>query len=130
MPKNIEQTVTFDASPHAIYEALTDSKKHAAFTGDSAEIGREVGTKFTAHGGMLSGVNVDLVRDKLVVQAWRAGNFPEGVYTIASFKLEPQGATKTKLTFTQYGVPDEAFEMISQGWNQKYWEPLKKYLAQ
>ena len=129
MAKNIEQSVTFDAPPPAVYEALTDSAKHAAFTGAPAEISPNVGGKFTAHGGMLSGMNVDLVKNKLVVQAWRAGNFPEGAYTIASFKLEAVGATKTNLTFTQYGVPDGAFEVVSKGWTEKYWEPLKNYLA-
>jgi uncharacterized protein YndB with AHSA1/START domain len=32
MFKPIHQTVTFKASPHEVYEALMDSKKHAAFT--------------------------------------------------------------------------------------------------
>ena len=34
MPKTIRQTATFKASPRAVYEALMDSRKHAAFTGN------------------------------------------------------------------------------------------------
>ena len=34
--KTVKQTVTFKASPHDVYEALMDSKKHAKFTGDKA----------------------------------------------------------------------------------------------
>lgn len=31
--KTIEQSVTFNASPHDVYEALMDSEKHSQFTG-------------------------------------------------------------------------------------------------
>jgi uncharacterized protein YndB with AHSA1/START domain len=41
--KSIEQTVTFDASPEQVFEALMDSKKHSAFTGAAARVSREVG---------------------------------------------------------------------------------------
>ena len=43
MPKTIRQSVTFKATPHAVYEALMDSRKHARFTGDAASISRKVG---------------------------------------------------------------------------------------
>ena len=41
--KTIEQSVTFNASPHDVYEALMDSEKHSQFTGAKALISREVG---------------------------------------------------------------------------------------
>ena len=47
MSKSIRQTVTFKASPHAIYEALMDSKKHSEFTGGEAKISRKIGGKFS-----------------------------------------------------------------------------------
>jgi uncharacterized protein YndB with AHSA1/START domain len=40
MSKNIRQTTTFKAAPHAVYEALMDAKKHAEFTGGEAKISR------------------------------------------------------------------------------------------
>jgi uncharacterized protein YndB with AHSA1/START domain len=33
MSKSIRQCVTIKASPHAVYEALMDPKKHGEFTG-------------------------------------------------------------------------------------------------
>jgi len=61
--KTIEQSVTFNASPHDVYEALMDSEKHAQFTGSKASISREVGGPFTAYDGALSGTILELVPD-------------------------------------------------------------------
>lgn len=125
--KTVKQTVTFRASPHNIYEALMDSKKHAQFTGGEAKISRKVGGKFTAFDGYSEGINVELVADKKIVQTWRASDWPEGHYSKATFSLkEVEGGTR--LTFTQTGVPEEHYEDISQGWRDYYWAPMKKLL--
>ena len=77
MGKTIRQVVTFRASPHDVYEALMDSKKHSAFTGDKAVISREVGGTFEAGTGYISGTNLQLVPDRKIVQSWRGTDFPE-----------------------------------------------------
>jgi len=125
--KTVKQSVTFRASPHDIYEALMDSKKHAQFTGGEAKISRKVGGKFTAFDGYSEGVNVELVPDIKIVQTWRATDWPEGHYSQITFSLkEVDGGTR--LTFTQTGVPQEQYEDISQGWRDYYWAPMKKLL--
>jgi activator of HSP90 ATPase len=126
--KSIEQTVTFDATPEQIYEALMDSKQHAAFTGAPARVSREVGGPVACHDGFISAINVELVKNTRIVQAWRGKTWPEGAFSIATFLLEPIGG-KTKLVFTQHGVPDDAAPHIDTGWHDKYWNPLRSYLA-
>jgi len=126
--KSIEQTVTFEATPEQVYEALMDSRQHAAFTGAPARISREVGGPVACHDGVISAVNVELVKNTRIVQAWRPKMWPEGVYSIATFSLAPEGG-KTKLTFTQHGVPDDAAAHIETGWHERYWKPLRDYLA-
>jgi uncharacterized protein YndB with AHSA1/START domain len=76
--KDIHHTVRINAKPSAVYEALMDSKKHTAFTGAPAKISRAVGGPFTAHGPHLKGINVDLTKNKRIVQAWRAADWPKG----------------------------------------------------
>lgn len=98
--KNIKQSVTFRSSPHDIYEALMDSKKHAQFTGDEAKISRKVGGKFTAFGGYSEGINVELVPDKKIVQTWRASDWPEGHHSKVTFSLK-EVENGTLLTFTR-----------------------------
>ena len=127
MSKAIRQTVTIKATPHAIYETLMDSKKHAALAGGEATISRKVGGKFSISSGEIQGENLELVPDQKIVQSWRYSDWEEGVYSRATFSLEKSG-DKTKLTFTQTGVPDEHYEEIKQGWKDYYWGPLKEML--
>jgi activator of HSP90 ATPase len=128
MPKIISQTVTINSNPNQVYEALMDSKKHAEFTGDDAEIDAKVGGKFMVWGDYIEGENLELEQDKKIVQKWRATDWPEDYYSTATFELEPEGEN-TKLTFTQTDVPDDNFESISQGWHDHYWDKLNEYFA-
>src|SRR5512147_602390 len=127
MSKTIRQTATFKASPHAVYELLMDSRKHASFTGGEASISRKVGGKFSVSDGEIQGENLELTPDQKIVQSWRYSDWESGVYSRVTFALEPVG-DKTKLTFTQSGVPDEHYEDIKQGWKDYYWSPMKERL--
>jgi uncharacterized protein YndB with AHSA1/START domain len=129
MSKPIHQEVVFKASPKRVYEALLDAKQFSEFTGAGpAEIRREAGGAFTCFGGKITGRNIELVPNQRIVQAWRAGNWPDGVYSVVKFELAAQGSD-VKLTFDQAGFPDDAREMLDGGWSKMYWEPLRKYLA-
>ncbi len=125
--RTIEQTVTFKARPHVVYEMLMDSAEHARFSGAPASISREVGGAFTAYDGALTGTNVELVPDAKIVQSWRAGDWPEGHYSTATFLLE-EADGGTRLTFTQTGVPEQNFDDINQGWRDFYWSKMESSL--
>ena len=45
--KTIEKSILIKASPHEVYEAFMDSKKHFKFTESKAKISREIGGKFS-----------------------------------------------------------------------------------
>ena len=125
--KNIRQSVTFKASPHEVYEALMDSRRHAKLTGEKARVSRKIGGKLMAYGGYIEGVNLDLVSDKKIVQSWRGSDWPKGHYSKATFALKKvKGGTH--LSFTQTGVPAQYYEEIKQGWRDFYWAPMKKML--
>ncbi len=104
-----------------------DSRKHARFSGDTASISRKVGGKIMAYGGYITGMNVELVQDKKIVQTWRAADWPEGHESRVTFSFKPtEGGTR--LTFTHTGVPDGQYESIKQGWIENYWVPMKAML--
>ena len=129
MSKPIHQEVVIQASPKQVYKALTDATEFSAFTGGApATIEREAGGAFSCFGGMVVGRNVELVPDRRVVQAWRAGNWPDGVYSIARFELTAQGKG-TKLVFDHDGFPDDQRPHLEGGWQAMYWGPLAKHLA-
>ena len=125
--KNIEQEVVIKASTHDVYEALMDSRKHAEFTGDKANISREIGGTFNAYDDYIEGINLDLIQDEKIVQSWRASDWPEGHYSTVTFNFE-KTEDGTRLTFTQTDVPDEFYDDISQGWYDYYWDPMKQML--
>ena len=128
MTKVIRQTVYFDAPPPEVFEALMDSRKHAAFTGDAAKIVRRVGGAFSVWGGYATGKTLRLEKDKMIVQSWRTSDFAEGdPDSKVTFRLSKKG-TGTRLVFVQSNVPDEQAADLRQGWSDFYWEPLKEYL--
>ena len=129
MPKKIEQKVTFPVPPHDVYEALMDSKKHAAFTSSPARISRKTGGTFSAYDGYIEGTHVELVPDSLIVQKWRGSDWPKNHYSLARFELRPKGKG-TELLFTQEDVPEDQFASIRQGWYDHYWEPMKEFFQE
>jgi activator of HSP90 ATPase len=127
MSKPIQQTVTFKASPHEVYEALMDSKKHTAFTGGKARISRAVGGEVMAYDDYIAGKNVELIPDQKIVQDWRAVDWPEGYTSRITFEFTaiPGG---TRLDFTHVNLPEGTEEEFTRGWIENYWEPMKIYL--
>jgi activator of HSP90 ATPase len=127
MSKIIQQTVTFNASPHEVYEALMDSEQHAAFSGGKAEISRAVGGAFTVYDNYATGKNVELVSDKKIVQDWRAADWPEGYFSRVTFEFTVVPEV-TRLDFTHADLPEGTEAEFTQGWIDNYWEPMKAYL--
>ena len=129
MAKAIHHEVDFTAARHRIYEALLDAKQFSVLSGfPGAEIHREVGGTFSLFGGHVIGRNLELVPDRLIVQAWRAADWSDGVYSIARFELVPQGPG-TRIKFDHTGFPMERAEHLEDGWREHYWTTLQKYLV-
>jgi uncharacterized protein YndB with AHSA1/START domain len=125
----IEQQHSFMASPEQVFAALTQADRFSSFSGGApAAIEAHAGGAFSCFGGMISGRNIELVPGKRLVQAWRAGNWDEGVYSIVRFELLAEGAG-TKLHFMQSGHPQAQEPHLAEGWPKMYWEPLAKHLA-
>jgi|SRR6266851_2842393 len=127
MSKLLRQTVTFKASPHEVYEALMDSRKHARFSQGAAKISRKVGGAISAYDGYITGSNLELVSDQKIVQAWHGSDWPDGHMSKVTFRLMPVPAG-TRLSFTHSNVPDKEVENIRQGWIDNYWVPMKAML--
>jgi activator of HSP90 ATPase len=128
MPNAIEQEVVLPASPKRVYDTLLDSRQFSEFTGAPAEIGRDPGGAFSCFGGMITGRSIELISGQRIVQAWRVGNWPEGIYSIVKFELAAEGQG-TRLNLRHTGYPEEGREHLESGWHKMYWEPLRKYLS-
>jgi activator of HSP90 ATPase len=136
----IHQEITFNAARRLVYAALTDPKQFDAVTRLSdavtlvtaagakpTAINQEVGGAFVLFGGYITGRHLELVPDERLVQAWRAGSWAAGEYSIARFALHDAGAG-CKLVFDHRGFPKGEGVHLAPGWHSHYWEPLAKFL--
>lgn len=128
MCKTIKQRVKFKAAPGKVYELLADSEQHTAVTGKKATISSEVGGKFSTSGNEVTGINVDLVPGRRIVQAWRHRRFPEGVFSMAAVTLTPTPDGGTQLVLTHRGVPKDLIPETEATWREQYWSRMKSYL--
>jgi activator of HSP90 ATPase len=103
---------------------LMDSRLHSEFTGAKANIARRVGGRFTAYDGWAEGRNLELVKDKKIVQRWRGADWLAGHYSTVTYRLSGSG-NGTRLEFVQTGVPVEVYKDISAGWKEHYWNKMK-----
>ena len=137
----IHQEPVFKASRKRVYESLTDAKQFdkviqmsgavksgMAKAPNPPEISREAGGAFSLFGGYVTGRHIELVANERIVQAWRAGAWEAGVYSIARFELVEQGSG-TKIVFDHTGFPKGDGEHLAAGWKMNYWEPLEQLLA-
>jgi activator of HSP90 ATPase len=130
MPKTIVQKVVFkNTTPKDLYDLYMNEKKHSIATGAPAKISAKEGAAYSAHGGYITGKNLQLVKDRLIVQTWRAQGWDkEDTDSIFIISLEPKDKNIV-LHAIHANLPDKHAASIDKGWHNHYWEPWKKYLA-
>jgi len=140
--ESIHQERLFNAGPKRIYDALTITPqfdKVIQLTGvmqsppmvkmqKSTYISPQEGGSFALFGGYITGRQIELAPNDLIVQAWRVGNWPRGTYSIARFELVADGA-RTRIIFDHTGFPQGRAEELASGWQEHYWDPLAKFLS-
>ncbi len=125
---NLHQEGAFNVEPARLYDTLLSSKEFSAFTKTSAKIDAVEGGAFSLFGGLIVGRNVELTPKTRIVQAWRAGHWDAGLYSIVKFELRPQGA-ETLLVLDHCGFPAGEYDHLLSGWKAHYYDPLKKHFA-
>ena len=130
MCKTIKQRVKFKADPATVYDLLADSRKHSEITGRRAVISEKVGGAFTIGENDVTGINVDLVPGRRIVQAWRHRRFPEGIFSMAAVTLKSTPDGGTELVLTHRGVPKDLIPETEQAWRDQYWSRMKAYIEQ
>ena len=127
MCKTIKHKVRFKAPPEKIYDLLADSRSRTELTGRGAVISDKIGGKFSTDAGQATGVTVDLVPGRRLVQAWRRADFPDGIYSMAAITLDTLPSGGTELVLTHRGVPKHLLSQIEDYWRLVYWRPMKAH---
>jgi len=126
MCKPVHHEVDFSAKPMDVYDAYLDSRRHARMTGQSAKMSKKEGGHFTAGDEYISGTNVELIPGKRIVQAWRASEWPDGVYSVLRLELKAKGKG-SRLVVDHVGIPDKFRDGVDEGWYEFYWKPMEAY---
>src|SRR5690606_40843439 len=114
--KDFKAYYIIPAEPEEVYLALTTEITINLWTGEEATMAAEPGTEFSLWSGAIVGKNLSFIKDKEIVQQWYFGEDTESVVTI---RLHPH-KRGTSMEVRQSGIPDEAYDDISDGWNNTY----------
>lgn len=121
--KDLKRYFLLNAEPKDVYNALTNKKMLEIWTGEDAVMEAVPGTEFSLFEGSISGVNLEFEENKKIVQQWFFGEQTED--SIVTIKLHPdKKGTSVELRHTN--IPDEAFDNISEGWEEDFFGALRE----
>ncbi|GAB1451943.1 hypothetical protein MASR2M47_19990 [Draconibacterium sp.] len=120
--KDIKRYYILNAEPKDVYNALTNKTMLDIWTGETAEMETVAGTTFSLWGGSISGVNIEFEENKKIVQRWF---FDDVENSIVTMKLHPH-KKGTSLELSHTNIPDDAYENISDGWDEDYFGALNE----
>ncbi|MCW3463139.1 SRPBCC domain-containing protein [Chitinophaga nivalis] len=120
--KDYKKHFIIPALPEEVYAALTNPATIQLWSGEAAEMSTEPGSEFALWEESIVGKNLEFEQDKKIVQQWYFGE-DEETPSIVTIKLHssPKG-TDVELKHTN--IPDEAYEDITEGWNDQYFGAL------
>lgn len=121
--KDLKRYFLLNAEPKDVYNALTNKKMLEIWTGEDAKMEPVPGTDFSLWSESITGINLEFEENKKIVQQWFFGEQDEK--SIVTIKLHPdKKGTSVELRHTN--IPDEAFENISEGWEEDYFGALRE----
>ncbi len=121
--KNIKRYYTLHAMPGDVYNALTNQQMLEIWTGENAQMEPVPNTEFSLWNGAITGMNIEFETNRKIIQQWYFDEQDEA--SMVTLLLHPhKKGTSVELHHTN--IPDEAFENISTGWDDDYFDALKE----
>ena len=124
----IQQSIEFENTRvEELFEIMMDPRKHSEITKAEVRISRGEGDSFSAFNGMVTGKNLCIVPNKMLVQSWRGNVWKEhdlDSIVIMIFTSTQRGA---KIDLIHANAPDQFVKV--EKWRELYWDPMKAYLS-
>lgn len=131
MVKTITQKIVFKTIPASVlYQTYLNAKEHSAATGATARIQNKEGTKFSAWDNFIIGKNLQLVKNKLIVQSWRGSDWSKADPDSTFILLFDQKGNDGIINMVHANIPEKHFKGIKKGWDDFYWKPWRKYFSE
>ena len=130
--KTFKKTFRINTEPSDIYSAITNPYTIELWSGYPALMSTEPGSEFSLWEGDITGLNIEFVQDKKIVQEWffeDEEGMPSEHKSIVTIKLHDEGSS-TDVELLHINIPDEAFDNIVDGWDRYYFKPLKELVEE
>jgi len=115
--KTFKKTFTINAEPSDVYSALTNPYTIELWSGYPAQMSTEPGSEFSLWAGDITGINIDFIQDKKLVQEWYFGDQKEK--SLVNITITPDREF-SKVTVEHSNIPDADFNDIAEGWREYY----------
>jgi activator of HSP90 ATPase len=125
MEKIIKKVYNISTTIDHVWRALVDSDTIDEWGGGPSKMDSKVGTEFELWNGDIYGKNIEVVKEKKLVQEWFGGDWAKP--SIVTFNLK-KDKNETILKLEQINVPEEEFKDIEEGWDEYYLGPMKLML--
>jgi len=113
----IQRTYEMNATPEEVFEALINPNLIQTWSGDEAKMNAKVGGIFSLWGGQMFGINLEIVKNKKLVQQWSYDQWKEP--SKVTFTIKANGK-KTTIDLLHEDVPELSLTSISEGWDIYY----------
>ncbi len=113
----IQKIYEMNATPEEVFEALVNPDLIQEWSGDEAKMGAEVGAKFSLWGGQMFGTNLEVLKNKKLVQEWCYDQWSEPSKVTFTIKVKDK---KTVVELLHEDVPEKFVSTISDGWDAHY----------
>ncbi len=111
------------APPEEVYAALTFKPTIELWTGSPAVFQKVANTEFSLWDESIVGKNIQFIEGRQLDQVWYFGDDHESPVSI---KLHSH-KKGTSMEISQTNIPDEAYEDITNGWEQVYVKSLMDF---
>jgi len=111
----IKQSYEMKASPSKVFKALTDPKIIAKWSGAPAKMSAKKGAAFEIWEGDMFGKNLEVVKDKKLVQEWCTSTFKSKV----TFTIKAKGKNAV-VDLLHEDVPAKDKNDYTSGWKDYY----------
>ena len=115
--KTFKKTFTINAEPSDVYSALTNPYTIELWSGYPAHMSTEPGSEFSLWEGDITGMNIEFIQDKKLVQEWYFGDQKEK--SLVNITITPDREF-SKVTVEHSNIPDADFNDIAEGWREYY----------
>lgn len=122
--KDYKKYYILAAPPEVVYAGLTNPNTIKLWTGEEAIMSTEPGSEFSLWDGSISGKNIAFEEGRSITQQWYFDGQEED--SIVVIKLHPH-KEGTSVELRHKNIPDEAYEDITEGWDETYFGSLREF---